>query len=73
MFNRETGAMPVLSRSCMVELALYRHWVTGKTKPAVKPSQKNCLIYYAVTFCERQKGICWISTSFCYEQRAFLF
>ena len=45
MLNRETGAMPVLSRSCMVELALYRHLVTGKTKPAVKPSQKNCLIY----------------------------
>ena len=44
MLNRETGVKPVLSRSCNVELVLLRHWETGKTRLAMKQSQKNCLI-----------------------------
>lgn len=45
MLNRETGAKPVLSRSCNAEQALKCHWVkTGKARQAMKQSQKNCLI-----------------------------
>ena len=57
MLNRETGAKPVLSRSCNAEQALKCHWVkTGKARQAMKQSQKNCLIQTQETFCDRRNG-----------------
>ncbi len=40
MLNRETGAKPVLSRSCNAEQALKCHWVkTGKASDEAEPEE----------------------------------
>jgi len=36
--------MPMRSRRCNAEQTSKRHWETGKTRYAMKQSQKNCLI-----------------------------